>query len=295
MKRTAIKLTILIAAIALAVGGVLLFLRTIVSPPTDSKSTNAHEADIVRAMENYSPGKQSLSEAEKALDNLHDRATLFYTDSLINDEVHDNVVATSSNAFATVFTDWCFEKFGQSVWSAKDHQQMSRIISKLRKKSISHGTKKAVNPQFLSSMTKIETVIADYNAAWRAAKNTKYSSLADSESKIKAADSYRTADYLCNCTSLVSALSKVRSNLEQSHYNYLVRLVNSLGNYRSMSKAEYENWTDDVIAKLNEYKSDATRVYGANHHSVSDLEAKCHDFYQIAMDYYEQMDNSYYY
>jgi len=289
MKKTTIKAFILLVAIAIAVGGVLFFLLSIVSPPNDVKSDKVHEIDIEHAVSSYSPDSLSLSDAESELDNLYDRASLFFTDSLISEKSFDNAVKKSSNAFAKSFIDWCHFKFGQSSWDSEDHKEMGRIISKLRKMSVAHNTQKAIESQTLSSLTEIENVISDYYTAWGITKQTAFSSLSNATDKINAAKKYATQKYLSNCSNLVSALNEVSSKLEQSHFNYLSRLVNSLSNYRSIDKSQYMTEAQDVQNKIDEYNNNAKRVYGFQH-DVSNLTNRAGELYNEAMDYYNNSE-----
>lgn len=289
MKRTIIKSFILIAAIIVAVSGVLFFILTVVSPPNDIEKKNVHQIDIENCISAYNPDSLSLGQAENKMDLLHDRAALFLSDSLITENVFDNAIKKSTNSFAQSFIKWSHSKFNQMTWNVKDHSEMRRIMSKVRNISVENGSKKALESQELSSLTEIETILSDYNAAWNITRRTTYSSLDDASRIISEAKNYASHNYLKNCSELVNALNKVSTKIEESHLNQLRRQVSSLANYRSMEKADYVNKSQDVQSKIREYDNNANRVYGIKH-DVSELRKRAGEYYNEAMEYYKRME-----
>lgn len=77
MNRSLIKSLILAIAIAVAVGGVLFFIQTVVSPPENIKTEDVHTTDIQKFSNSYNPDTLELKEAEKLFDVIADRATLY--------------------------------------------------------------------------------------------------------------------------------------------------------------------------------------------------------------------------
>lgn len=289
MKRTIIKSFILITAIVVAVGGVLFFILSVVSPPNDIERENAHQLDLEKCISAYKPDSLSLAQAENQMDLLQDRAALFFSDSLITEIVFDNAIKNSTNSFAMSFIKWSHYKFNQLTWNVKDHNEMKRIMSKVRNISVEKGSKKALESQELSSLTEIEMVISDYNVAWDITKRTTYSTLDDASSIISEAKKYANHNYLKNCSELVNALNKVSTKLEESHFNQIKHQVSSLANYRSMEKTDYVSKSKDVQSKINEYETNAKNVYGTKH-DVSGLRKSAGDYYNDAMEYYKKME-----
>ncbi len=289
MKRTLVKSLILVAAVLFAVSGVLFFILSVVSPPNDIEKENAHEIDIEHSVSIFNPDSLTLAQAEATMDCLHDRALLFYSDSLISDNAFNNAIKKSSNSFASSFIEWSYSKFILKTWNVKDHDEMKRIMTKLRNITISNGTKKAIDPQHLSSMTEIETIIADYNAAWKVASHTSFSSLEDASIIIEKAYKYANQDYLKNCTYLVNVLFKVSEKLEESHFNLLTRQVNSLTGYRSMNRDSFISRSREVNSSLNEYDTKAQQVYNVKR-NVSNLKKRAGEIYNEAMEYYKRIE-----
>ena len=155
MNRSLIKSLILAIAIAVAVGGVLFFIQTVVSPPENIKTEDVHTADIQKFSNSYNPDTLELKEAEKLFDVIADRATLYREDSLIDQKSCDNAISSSAEKFSAAFVKWSMSKFGQSIWSHSDHVVMTKIIYKLRNVTIAQGSKKALESTSLAVLTKI--------------------------------------------------------------------------------------------------------------------------------------------
>ena len=96
MNKSLIKSLILAIAIAVAVGGVLFFIQTVVSPPENIKTEDVHTADIQKFSNSYNPDTLELKEAEKLFDVIADRATLYREDSLIDQKSCDNAISQYS-------------------------------------------------------------------------------------------------------------------------------------------------------------------------------------------------------
>lgn len=103
MNRSFIKSLILAVAIAMAVGGVLFFIQTVVSPPDNIKTEDVYTADIKKISNSYNPDTLDLREAEKMFDVVVDRAILYKTDSLIDQKLCDNVISSSAEKFSANF------------------------------------------------------------------------------------------------------------------------------------------------------------------------------------------------
>ena len=225
MNKSLIKSLILATAIAVAVGGVLFFIQTIVSPPKNIQTEDVHTTDIQKFSNSYNPDTLELKEAEKLFDIIVDRATLYREDSLIDQKSCDNAISCSAKKFTTSFVKWSMSKFGQSVWNHNDHVFMTKIIYKLRNVTIAQGTRKALETNSLVSLTKIESIIGEYGNAWKAAKQTSFINYDDAYSKRKKAETFARSEYLRNCTSLVDALNSVGEKLEKScFYQLKVRI-----------------------------------------------------------------------
>lgn len=285
MNRSLIKSLILAIAIAVAAGGVLFFIQTVVSPPKNIKTEDVHTADIQKFSNSYNPDTLELKEAEKLFDVIADRATLYREDSLIDQKSCDNAISCSAKKFTTSFVKWSMSKFGQSVWNHNDHVFMTKIIYKLRNVTIAQGTRKALETNSLVSLTKIESIIGEYGNAWKAAKQTSFINYDDAYSKRKKAETFARSEYLRNCTSLVDALNSVGEKLEKSCFYQLKGRVDNLQDLYSFgSKDAYDNESSHIYDMIQGFEK--TQVFGVSTSAHAKVLKDLQDYYDRTAENY---------
>ena len=272
MNNALVKSLILAFAIAIAVGGVLFFIQTVVSPPEDIKVEDAHTADIRKYSTSFNPDSLGLEEAEKVMDAIFDRANIYQADSFIEQKSYDEAIVVSTEKFSNTFVKWSMDKFSMSTWNSNDHAVMKRIINKLRDVKIEQGAKKALNSNALASLTKIEDIINEYEKAWAATKQTSFIpwNYEDARTKRIIAEEFANKQYLCNCVNLVNALNAVGKNLENSCYNQLYQRVNKLQHcYSFSSKEAYDNESSRLYDLIQNFeKSTSFGVSTAAHAKI---------------------------
>ena len=265
MNNALVKSLILALAIAIAVGGVLFFIQTVVSPPGDIKTDDMYTSDIQQFSNSYNPDTLGLNNAEKMFDVIIDRAVLYKGDGFIDQNVCDNVIAQSTEKFSSTFIKWAMSKFNHSTWNSNDHVSMKRIISKLRNITIAEGSKKALESNTLGSLTKIENIISEYGAAWSATRQTSFVpwNYDDARSKRTNAEKYAKKEYLRNCANLVNALNSVGKKLESSCYYQLTQSVNKLQyRFSFSSKEAYDNESSRVYDLIQTFEK--TNAFGVS-------------------------------
>lgn len=265
MNNTLIKSLILILAASLAIGGVLFFIQTVVSPPEDIKAEDMHTSDIQQISDFYNPDGMELSKAENIFNVIVDRAILYKEDGFIEQKVCDDAITQSSEKFSALFVKWAMTKFNQPIWNSDDHVLMKRIINKLRNITVAQGSKKALESNTLSSLTKIENIIKDYVLAWKATKQTSFVpwNYNDAQSKRTNAEEYAKKEYLNNCVDLVNALNSVGDSLESSCYYQLTQSVNKLQDRFSFnSKEAYDNESSRIYDLIQTFEK--TEAFGVS-------------------------------
>lgn len=274
----AIKSVILAVAIAVAIGGVLFFIKTIVSPPDDVKKVNVHEQNITQEITSYKPDTLSLEEAEKEYHRIIDKANIYHRDSLISDTPFNTAIGTTTEKFAVAFTNWAFSVFSQSQWNAGDLQTMNRLIGLLRQVTIDSGSKKALQAGSSSKLTEIEGIIQKYHAAWNVAIQTHFVSYESTHSVVREAKQYANTQYLQNCASLCYALSEVGTKLEHSRYWQLHARVGRLKHLNNfVSKDAYESESTIIYDLIKEFKE--STVFGVSTASDAETLANMQDDY----------------
>lgn len=281
----ATKSVILAVALVAAIGGVLFFVKTVVSPPEDVKKVNVHEPNLAKETSSFNPDTLSLVDAEKEYDRIIDKANVYYGDSLIGEKNFNEALSTTTEKFATTFVKWCFSEFSQSQWSQGNLQTMTRLIGRLRRVTVDKGNKKALQANTSSKLTEIESVIQQYHAAWNVARRTRFVSYESARQTVAEARRYANTPYLQNCSSLCNALGEVGSKLEHSRYWQLHARISRLKNlYNFSSKEAYDQESMAIYNLIKEFKeSDAFGI-----RIVSDAESLGN-----LQDLYDRIANNY--
>lgn len=281
-----VKILLLVVAVIIAIGGVLLFMKTIVSPPQDLEFKNQYEIALNQKINNFK--KVGSDNLEREFATLTDLAHRIKTESNIDDKLFDKEYTEIIGVYSPKFAQYCFGQFQKSVWDENEHKWIEDRIAQLRKLTIEDGSRKIMDNYAESDgrFTIILKTIGKYREAKALSNRTGYSGLGEARSRISKANQYKQDDYLKNNAALMKALNSLPSRLEASHYASLRAKVNSLANYYSYSADSYDALSDNVVAALKEYKQSAQSVYGESR-SLSDLEADASRYYNAAVEYYK--------
>ena len=281
-----VKILLLVVAVIIAIGGVLLFMKTIVSPPQDLEFKNQYEIALNQKINNFK--KVGSDNLEREFATLTDLAHRFKTESNIDDKLFDKEYTEIIGVYSPKFAQYCFGQFQKSVWDESEHKWMEDRIAQLRKLTIEDGSRKIMDNYAESDgrFTIILKTIGKYREAKALSNRTGYSGLGEARSRISKANQYKQDDYLKNNAVLMKALNSLPSRLEASHYATLRAKVNTLANYYSYSADSYDALSDNVVAALKEYKQNAQSVYGESR-SLTDLEADASRYYNAAVEYYK--------
>lgn len=281
-----VKILLLVVAVIIAIGGVLLFMKTIVSPPQDLEFKNQYELALNQKIEGFK--KVDSDNLEREFATLTDLAHRFKEESSIDDKFFDQEYTEIIGVYSPKFAQYCFGQFQKSVWDESEHKWMEDRIAQLRKLTIEDGSRKIMDNYAESDgrFSIILKTIGKYREAKSLSNRISYSGLGEARSRISKANQYKQDDYLKNNAALMKALNSLPSRLEASHYAALRAKVNTLANYYSYSADSYDVLSDNVVAALKEYKQNAQSVYGESR-SLSGLEADASRYYNAAVEYYK--------
>lgn len=281
-----VKILLLVVAVIIAIGGVLLFMKTIISPPQDLEFKNQYELALNQKIERFK--KVDSDNLEREFATLTDLAHRFKEESSIDDKFFDQEYTEIIGVYSPKFAQYCFGQFQKSVWDESEHKWMEDRIAQLRKLTIEDGSRKIMDNYAESDgrFSIILKTIGKYREAKSLSNRISYSGLGEARSRISKANQYKQDDYLKNNAALMKALNSLPSRLEASHYAALRAKVNTLANYYSYSADSYDVLSDNVVAALKEYKQNAQSVYGEAR-SLSDLEADASRYYNAAVEYYK--------
>lgn len=255
-----IKIILLVIAILLAVGGVMSYYKTIVSPSGklefSNQYVNAAKKDI---------SKVKSANTDITLDTTFVGITyeldLLLSNSFLSDQERNELMESFAAQYVPTYVSSCYSKFNKSVWNESELQKIDTRISELQALKTT-DQKIIIQGDANASLNKIHNVIVNYYDAKRAASASGYNGLESAKQKIAKAKHYATMSPINNCTDLISKLNSVSSRLEQAHYAYLASQVERLRPYYNYSQTEYDNLALSISDKLEEYKNHARSVYG---------------------------------
>lgn len=271
-----IKITLLVVAILLAVGGVMAYYKTIVSPPGKlefkNQYVNSDKKDI---------SKVKSANTDFALDSVFIAITheldLQLTNSFLTNQERNEMLELFATQYVPTYVSACNSKFSKSVWNEGELQKINTRISELQG-LVTTENKIVIQGEANSSLNEIHNVIVAYYEAKRAASVGGYSGLESAKKKIANARKYAKMSPLRNCHQLVSNLNSVAPRLEQAHYSYLYGQVERLRNWQNYTVDSYDNLAMEIAEKLKEYKNNAKSVYGSTS-NVSALEERASHYY----------------
>lgn len=274
-----IKIILLIVAILLAVGGVMAYYKTIVSPPGklefSNQYVNAAKKDI---------SKVESANTDIALDTIFVGITheldLLLSNSFLSNQERNELLELFASQYVPTFVSSCNSKFSESVWNERELKKINARISELQALKTTDQNI-IIQGDANASLIEVHNVIVNYYAAKKAASASGYYGLESAKQRIATAKRFASMSPINNCSNLVSKLNSVSSRLEQAHYAYLASQVERLRPYYNYSQTDYDNLALSISDKLEEYKNHAKSVYGKAS-SISDLESRAGNYYSNA-------------
>lgn len=287
MKNTGSKILILGVVIVVAVASILVFYPTIVAPPTDVPIENLHKSSVDKDIAGFTELKSSAFN-DSIYNTVVDKLKLYRTEKFLTEEELDYETKKLVQKYLPIFSAQCYKRFQSSVWKESDHKYMLSRISNLRTLKVDYGKTDAVTGTYKQDLNNIEHIIYQYNKAREATRHSVFYSVRDANEKIKTAESYRTADYLKNCTELVNDLSDVKVKIGNSHFDKVAAKVEEMRKFRYMSEEVFEKLVTSANSMIKEYNNNRSN-YGNSAKSTDNLKRKANDYYKEAHAYYESV------
>lgn len=278
------KIIILFLAIILAVGGVMAYAKTIVDPPKELKQVDQYSIDLGKSLNGFSQISSAILE-DSLFAAITNKISVFKKEKKLETKDMDSNLDRLAGMYAPLFLKRSFTKFQQSSWDGNDHSYMLQVVGSLKQMKHSDGSRVVVK-NTLDSLNKIEKIISDYRKARALTSHTAFNGIANAKGVINQAKQYANDSYLSNCSSLVSALTNIRSSIGQSHFRQISAMVEKLSQYRYFSEDYYNNTlVPQVDAAITEYENNASSLYGTRL-NTNPLWDKAKRYYDQASDYY---------
>lgn len=278
--KNVLKITLIAMAIVLAVGAVLVFMKTRVQPPTRLTYVNQYTANIHQAAESIANADERALETE--FQRVTNRIKLMQQESLITNEEYTGSVSEFVNAYVPAFRNWCEQRFNQSAWPGETIRFMRSRINEVNRYN-AEGGNSIVSGENATKLGEVSKVLNDYDTAWRL-QSVAIRSSSDSKSNLAKASQYKQDNLLSKCTALVNMLNNLPSRYQQLHYNHIDTLVIGLSMSHFQSKTQILEWADkykNAKNAVNDYNSVASSIY---HTSTNDFNLNS---------YYSQAKNSF--
>ena len=282
-KRTGIKVLLLILGVVLCVGGILVFYKTKVSPPTNLKYGNQH---LKYLKSEISSLRDSKEQNDTALYNIMDELSWYHRDDFISHQEYGILTDSLAKAYVPLFVSASKMEFKKDVWDNAKLNNILSHINMLRGWTTNNGDP-VISGNLAQGLNDIETTISQYRKAWVIANSTNFHGMIAAKSVIESAHYYSNLSNLQSCTSLMEALSSVAPTLERQHFRIIKSKVQSLN--RGWIYTDQDNYSARVNSASNavkEYSNGARSTYGSYASSTSSLSASIKAYKSQADAYY---------
>lgn len=268
-----------------AIAAIMAYAKTQVQPPVALKQTNQYNSDLNSCFMSLSKADDHHKEDSIFFVTLN-RISIFSQQNKLSSEETDRNTDALLDKYVPLFLKYSFSRFLMADWSDADHNYMLRQIAIL--KAVKHmDNTMAINNSTLDSLSIIGGIIDRYRKARMLTRHTNFCGIENARSTINQANKFAKDTWLSHCTSLVSSLQAVKSNIALSHYNYVEGQVQRLTQYRYYSLDYYDNiLVPQVDEAITEYENKAVALYGTSR-NVDNLWARAKSYYNDAISYYE--------
>ena len=283
-----IKIIIICGLFIIAVGAVLIYAETQMSPPDDLKYSNQFNEKLTEDLNNF-PAKDNVQ--HYYLISL-DKINLYNKEGWINDESFDNHLIKLASKYAPIIYEQGLEEISKNSWNENYLKIILNEINTLRAQKTKIGNKNVMAglSDINNGITLIVNTVNSYYQAKNLANSITFHGIKDAENKIRKAKNYMSDTYLKNNASLMATLKSLPAKLGRSHYQYLVGKLNQLDNFSNYSLQTYIQKRNNFISEVDEYQNRASKTYGISHEEVSSnvarINNKLETQYNSATQYY---------
>lgn len=286
-----IKIALLCVAVLLTLGMVMFFYKTKVAPPEAPKTADQYKNALAKDIE-IAANAKSETTADSIYRVIIEATTFMRKDKLLSDADNDETLKKLTEKYVPQFVAQSNAKFGRSSWSDADLNFMRGRCGELVSLKKADGSAVLSNSD-RSDLDKITGVLDLYSRAVAAASAGGYSGLGDARAKIAAAKQFVGQSPINNNQALVANLNGVAGRLEQAHYAHVSGMVEKMRNWSSFSSEEaFDSYARQVLAAIDEYKNNASSVYGRAS-DVGSLSARYNQYYNSAN--FDSYGDDYYY
>jgi hypothetical protein len=282
--KVTVKIIILVLAISLAIGGVMVYAKTKVSPPLATKSIDQFSKCLSDGISLFSNAETPTQE-DSLFAALTEKTRFYVSEGKLTKDNGNADLNQLCSKYVPLFLKRSMEKFSNSTWSDADHAYMLSVVNKLRALK-NFDNSQPLTKQSLDSLGLVERIISNYKQARAVSRHTTFTGISNAQATISRARQFAKDPYLSHCSELVNALNSVRPAIAASHYNHVCAMVEKLSQYRYLSQSYYDNTlVPQVDAAVTEYENKASALYGSKR-DVNTLWNRARSYYSNASEYY---------
>lgn len=261
-----IKISLLAAAVFIAVALVMAFYNTIVSPPRELSFKNQYVPIVNKDIESTKT-KSNDKELDTAYTAVLHELCFMLKESRLSANEHDELKESFVKAYVPQYVAVCNHKFSQSVWNEVVLKQMQSHVKEIQSLTTSDN-KIIAGGDINTSLNEVNNTILRYYGAKSAAAASGYRGLNSARERIKTAQNYAQSSPISNCRDLVKKLNTVADRLNNAHVKHLASRVDVLATYYyQYPQYQFNDLSKEIYQEVIDYRNNAKSVYG----SVKDL------------------------
>jgi len=267
--KTSVKILLLIVVAALAVGGVLYYMKTIVSPPQQLEYPNqfaAHLDSVATAS-----GRASLEQLEAGLDPTLDLISRFISEGALEAVDADKPMSAYVTNYAKSLNADALSMFHSRYWPHDKVMSISGRVDRLQAMTLSNGVSAAVQEEAVSNdFNRINDIIGKYLSARRIIFRRGFTGISSARDDINQAQQLAQDADLQPNESLISDLNEVQSVRARAHVSYMSSLVSNLSYLYNFSYYDdYNRASDKALNEVVSYEQYGPGLYGSYYSSSS--------------------------
>lgn len=284
MKNT-IKIMVLSVSFATVSTLILIFLNSIMKPPTKEVFSNQY-LETMNDFINEFDKCGDITLVNNKLDdtyNIFDELYRLYDANTLLDSTEKIIIKEKFvSTYTPKFASACILYFSHMCWNDDVLSMMRTRNEQLR----------SLSPYLYGKDKDIQTVkqvLFDYDSAVSLLQKEWVNDMSKESSYRSLTDEYKKKAYLRNNKCLCDTLESSMNRHGRCHYEHLKKRVEKLDSYFELDNDKYDDLSSAVVNEIENYKKNAEKVYGELL-NVDLLEKDAADWYSKAIAYYSIMN-----
>ena len=213
MKRTVIKLTILIAIIFAIVTCIVIWKEAKLTPPNNLELKNEHFDDIQNCI-----AEVSLLSMENDYQECVYKLRRYDKEGLVDSKSMKQFQMDFMDKYTPIFISESNKCFRQSKWDVEPwtHEFMKKRVTELKERDSQFNEK-----EYTSQLNDIINIIDRYDKAYELSTWTRYKNLKTTSGRERMAREYKNDTILRNCRDLVKKLDELPGKIKNNHLKYI--------------------------------------------------------------------------